>query len=141
MDLCYTIGDVDAALAESRTLLSQPENEATRPILCHTHLLTADILLDRLDTAGVAEHLHLAGALLRQLPVEAAQSKWLSFRLHTGWARYYFSNAEGDSGLSQMELHAKQAYRLARQEGYSGEDTLVAINNLLYPLAYSSQDE
>lgn len=141
MDLCYTMGDVDAALAESRTLLSQPENEATRPILCHTHLLTADILLDRLDTAGVAEHLHLAGALLRQLPVEAAQSKWLSFRLHTGWARYYFSNAEGDSGLSRMELHAKQAYRLARQEEYSGEDTLVAINNLLYPLAYSSQDE
>ena len=141
MDLCYTMGDVDAAMEESRTLLRQPENEATRSILCHTHLLTADILLDRLDTAGVAEHLHLAGALLRQLPAEWEQSKWLSFRLHTGWARYYFSNAEGDSGLSRMELHAKQAYRLARQEGYSGEDTLVAINNLLYPLAYSSQDE
>ena len=140
MDLCYAMGDADGALEESRILLRQPENDLTRPILCHARLLAADILLDRLDTAGVADHLRRTGALLRQLPPEADPDRRLRFRLHTAWARYYFSSAEEPSGLSRMELHAKQAYLLARQEKYGGEDVLVAINNLLYPLAYSSQD-
>ena len=140
MDLCYAMGDADGALEESRILLRQPENDLTRPILCHARLLAADILLDRLDTAGVADHLRRTGALLRQLPAEADPDRRLRFRQHTAWARYYFSSAEEPSGLSRMELHAKQAYLLARQEKYSGEDVLVAINNLLYPLAYSSQD-
>ena len=140
MELCYVMEDAGGALEELEILLRQPETEPARTLLCHAHLLAADLLLDRLDTAGVAEHLCLAGELLGRLPGETAQARRLSFRLDTGWARYYFSNAEADSGLSQMELHAKRAYLLARQEGYGGEDTLAAINNLLYPLAYSSQD-
>ena len=141
MNLCYAAGDAGAALTQIRILLRQPEDDVNRPLLCHTHLLTADILLDRMENAGVAEHLRQAEALLEALPPAEDEDERLRFRLHTAWTRYYFGHTEGPAGLSRMEFHAKQAYLLTRAHTYSGEDVLVAINNLLYPLAYSSQDE
>ena len=141
MHLYYLMGDSAAALEQSRILLSQPEADFSRAILCHTHLLIVDILLDRMENAGVDEHLRQAEALLEALPQEDDEDDRLRFQLHTAWARRYFYSTESPSDLSRMEFHAKQAYLLSRTHEYSGEESLAAINNLLYPLAYSSQDE
>ena len=141
MNLCYLMGDSAAAMEQSRILLRQPEVDFSRSILCHTHLLVVDILLDRLETAGVADHLRQAEALLGGLAPGEDEDERLCFRLHTDCARYYFSHTETPSDLSRMEFHAKQAYLLTRTHEYGREDALAAINNLLYPLAYSAQDE
>ena len=138
MDLCYADGRRRRP-PWSRAASCSASRRTTSPgsILCHTRLLAADILLDRLETAGVADHLRQdRGAAAAACAAEADPDRAAALpAAHRLGPLLLLPARRTPSGLSRMELHAKQAYLLARTHEKYGRRgrTLAAINNLLYP--------
>ncbi|MBM6870827.1 CHAT domain-containing protein [Pseudoflavonifractor phocaeensis] len=139
MDGLRLLGRSDEALQMGASLLSQPETDENRSVLCYAFLLNADVHLDLLESAGVEEILDRAQALYDRLEPGEDEDQLLLFHLHTCLVRYYLLNTTGSSDLNRLEYHAQQAYLLSHQHDYGPENTLIAINNLLTPLSNASR--
>src|SRR5699024_7705512 len=96
---------------------------------------------DRLETAGVEEDLHTAQRLYELLDPTFDEDASLSFHLHTAFVRYYFLNTADAADTGHLEYHAQQAYALALSHDFGPENTLAAINNLIFPLSYTGRFE
>lgn len=139
MGVLQRMGAEKEAIALSEEILGQPETEDNRLLLCSACLLRADIHLDRLETSGVGEDLHTAQALYGRMDPSYDADFSLSFHLHTSFVRYYFLNTADPTDLNRLEYHAQQAYALTKRHDLGAENTLVAINNLIFPLSYSAR--
>ena len=142
MDLLSTLGKKEEALALGAEILTEErDDDENRLFLCSTSLLRADIRLDRLETAGVEEDLHTAQRLYELLDPTFDEDASLSFHLHTAFVRYYFLNTADAADTGHLEYHAQQAYALALSHDFGPENTLAAINNLIFPLSYTGRFE
>lgn len=141
MDGLRMLGQNSQALQVGADITAQKETRENRAVLCDTHLLTADIHLDLLESAGVEEILAQAQAIYQRLEPEEDEEQMLLFHLHTCQVRYYFLNTAGSADMNRLEYHAQQAYLLSHQHDYGPENTLIAINNLLTPLSSASRAE